>query len=67
MCLRKETQTSAVCVAVLVDVIEFQTAEAYSSLYLNNVKYNMYVHSGEVRVNVMPLNTHITIIHYERL
>jgi hypothetical protein len=33
-----------------VGVIEFQTAEAYSSLDLNDVNYNMYRHSKDEKV-----------------
>jgi hypothetical protein len=36
-----------------VDIIEFQATEVYSSLDLTNVKYNMYIHSGDEKVKVM--------------
>jgi hypothetical protein len=34
------------------DVIEFQTAEAYSSLDITNVKY-MHIHSRYVKVKIV--------------
>jgi hypothetical protein len=35
-----------------VDVIEFQTKEAYSTFDLTGVKYNMYIHVEDEKVNV---------------
>jgi hypothetical protein len=37
----------------LVDVIEFQTVEMYSSLALSEVKYNTYMHSRDEKLKVM--------------
>jgi hypothetical protein len=36
-----------------VDVIEFQTIEAYSNLVLTNVKYSKYGESREENLNVV--------------
>jgi hypothetical protein len=36
-----------------VDVIEFQTAEAYSNLDLTNVRFSVYKHSREEKQKVM--------------
>jgi hypothetical protein len=36
-----------------VDVIEFQTQDAYSSLDLTNVIYNLCIHSRDEKVKVM--------------
>jgi hypothetical protein len=41
-----------------VDVIEFQTTEAYSSLDLTNIIYNMYIHSNDENVDVIQRTRH---------
>jgi hypothetical protein len=35
------------------DITEFQTAEVYSNLDITNIKYNMYTHSRDEKVEIM--------------
>jgi hypothetical protein len=53
--IERDGRTLWMCSSMLapVDMIEFQTTEAYSVLVLSNVKYSTYKQSREENVKVM--------------
>jgi hypothetical protein len=50
-----------------VDVIEFQTTEAYSNLNLTNVKYSIYKQSREENLKVMERIRTNSFMHSENM
>jgi hypothetical protein len=50
-----------------VDVIEFQTTEAYATLDLTRVKYNRYMHLRDEKENVMLRTRPKNLIHRENI
>jgi hypothetical protein len=50
-----------------VDVIEFQTTEAYSNLDLTNVKYSTYKQSNEENLKVMERIRPNSFMHSENM
>jgi hypothetical protein len=50
-----------------VGVIELQTTEAYSTLDLTNVKYNVNIHSRDEKLKVMLRTRHYNLIQSENI
>jgi hypothetical protein len=72
MDLRKETIKTEDCwmrssLLASVDVTEFQTTDAYSSLDLTNVIYTLSIHSRDEKLKVMLQTRPNSLIQWEKI